>query len=143
MFGLPVIVVLGAVFIGFSIPVLWWSVAAEDPRHDVRDRLRVAGTTDLRRVVLSQGAHERMLAPGVQTLARWARAISPIGLVDRLDRKITLAGIAHKWPLERVLGTKLILGVGFGLIVAVRWICLLYTSPSPRDATLSRMPSSA
>ena len=26
---------------------------------------------------------------------------------------------------------------------AWRWICLLYTSPSPRDATLSRMPSSA
>ena len=24
-----------------------------------------------------------------------------------------------------------------------KWICLLYTSPSPRDATLSRMPSSA
>ena len=23
------------------------------------------------------------------------------------------------------------------------WCCLLYTSPSPRDATLSRMPSSA
>ena len=27
--------------------------------------------------------------------------------------------------------------------VAHNWICLLYTSPSPRDATLSRMPSSA
>ena len=26
---------------------------------------------------------------------------------------------------------------------AVRQLCLLYTSPSPRDATLSRMPSSA
>ena len=25
----------------------------------------------------------------------------------------------------------------------VIWACLLYTSPSPRDATLSRMPSSA
>ena len=25
----------------------------------------------------------------------------------------------------------------------LRWFCLLYTSPSPRDATLSRMPSSA
>ena len=24
-----------------------------------------------------------------------------------------------------------------------KWSCLLYTSPSPRDATLSRMPSSA
>ena len=26
---------------------------------------------------------------------------------------------------------------------AIDYICLLYTSPSPRDATLSRMPSSA
>ena len=27
--------------------------------------------------------------------------------------------------------------------VDLRFTCLLYTSPSPRDATLSRMPSSA
>ena len=26
---------------------------------------------------------------------------------------------------------------------AIAWICLLYTSPSPRDGLLSRMPSSA
>ena len=26
---------------------------------------------------------------------------------------------------------------------AMPFVCLLYTSPSPRDATLSRMPSSA
>ena len=26
---------------------------------------------------------------------------------------------------------------------AMSYVCLLYTSPSPRDATLSRMPSSA
>ena len=32
-----------------------------------------------------------------------------------------------------------------GQRILIRWdfICLLYTSPSPRDATLSRMPSSA
>ena len=30
-----------------------------------------------------------------------------------------------------------------GFFVAGNMICLLYTSPSPRDATLSRMPSSA
>ena len=28
-------------------------------------------------------------------------------------------------------------------VVNTHWHCLLYTSPSPRDATLSRMPSSA
>ena len=31
----------------------------------------------------------------------------------------------------------------FGRIAGQLKICLLYTSPSPRDATLSRMPSSA
>ena len=31
----------------------------------------------------------------------------------------------------------------FGLGAARLWICLLYTSPSPRDRTRSRMPSSA
>ena len=30
-----------------------------------------------------------------------------------------------------------------GPAMAKGWSCLLYTSPSPRDATLSRMPSSA
>ena len=30
-----------------------------------------------------------------------------------------------------------------GIVITVINICLLYTSPSPRDATLSRMPSSA
>ena len=30
-----------------------------------------------------------------------------------------------------------------GMSAALGNICLLYTSPSPRDATLSRMPSSA
>ena len=30
-----------------------------------------------------------------------------------------------------------------GFLLHKNWFCLLYTSPSPRDATLSRMPSSA
>ena len=30
-----------------------------------------------------------------------------------------------------------------GLVTENNQVCLLYTSPSPRDATLSRMPSSA
>ena len=32
---------------------------------------------------------------------------------------------------------------GWDRLTAGVWLCLLYTSPSPRDATLSRMPSSA
>ena len=32
---------------------------------------------------------------------------------------------------------------GLALLYVLSPVCLLYTSPSPRDATLSRMPSSA
>ena len=39
------------------------------------------------------------------------------------------------------LGYELEMRTSLG--VALLFICLLYTSPSPRDATLSRMPSSA
>ena len=44
--------------------------------------------------------------------------------------------------LENVGATEIIEG-DKGLIVKTGDGCLLYTSPSPRDATLSRMPSSA
>ena len=43
--------------------------------------------------------------------------------------------------------SAVITGLGLGLARNIGWVpyktCLLYTSPSPRDATLSRMPSSA
>ena len=53
----------------------------------------------------------------------------------------------HFYPLEEVF--QLIKDTATakfdeGVDVAINLgICLLYTSPSPRDATLSRMPSSA
>ena len=54
------------------------------------------------------------------------RAINPeFGTMDDFKRMLTKA---HE----------------LGMRVIIDWVpCLLYTSPSPRDATLSRMPSSA
>ena len=43
---------------------------------------------------------------------------------------------AHALGLDTVLSNRF-------EVVDGRFTCLLYTSPSPRDATLSRMPSSA
>ena len=46
---------------------------------------------------------------------------------------------AKRWKdLREALGAKAMIAGA-----AMVQICLLYTSPSPRDATLSRMPSSA
>ena len=52
------------------------------------------------------------------------------------------------FPLAYILGDVLTEVYGFRAARAVIWLgfacnCLLYTSPSPRDGLLSRMPSSA
>ena len=36
-----------------------------------------------------------------------------------------------------------VIGTAFSVLMRMELICLLYTSPSPRDRTRSRMPSSA
>ena len=48
-------------------------------------------------------------------------------------------------PYKNLLSDKLLNGVNQVWVTDITYykICLLYTSPSPRDATLSRMPSSA
>jgi tight adherence protein C len=119
MFGLPLMVLFAAACAGLSIPMMWWSVAAPDTRDGVRDRLRV--DNDLRELVLANSGGERLIKPGMARLAGIGRAMSPVGMVDRLDRKIVLAGMSRQWPLDRVLGTKLVLGVGFALIMLMQW----------------------
>ena len=44
---------------------------------------------------------------------------------------------------KRIFNLKMWLGQMFWTKERHHYYCLLYTSPSPRDATLSRMPSSA
>ena len=50
--------------------------------------------------------------------------------------------IVHCWFIVwfRLFRISLALSM---LFLVLSYVCLLYTSPSPRDATLSRMPSSA
>ena len=52
-----------------------------------------------------------------------------------------LASLANSLEIT-LLGCGPVL-IGLAAAIALPGICLLYTSPSPRDATLSRMPSSA
>ena len=62
----------------------------------------------------------------------------------QLDKKKTIFYRLKRTPLEIVNRIFFFFFIGsflFSLFLA--YSCLLYTSPSPRDATLSRMPSSA
>ena len=78
--------------------------------------------------------------PGLGGLARIAvQNVGPAPLqIDEVElRGTTLAGEASEGPVEFVWENDEALPRPLTLA------CLLYTSPSPRDATLSRMPSSA
>ena len=55
-----------------------------------------------------------------------------------LDKGKVTAGITGIYVVSAFAGGFLI-----GKLQKVRKFCLLYTSPSPRDRSLSRMPSSA
>ena len=55
---------------------------------------------------------------------------------EGISAKLVLKDLAQS--CKAPLGEGFLSSVGYLL-----WICLLYTSPSPRDDELSRMPSSA
>ena len=58
-----------------------------------------------------------------------------------VERNILIIAEASKHIPEPVKSD--VTSVNWSNIVGMRNICLLYTSPSPRDGLLSRMPSSA
>ena len=72
-----------------------------------------------------------------QTLARMLNV--PFAIADATA--LTEAGYVGE-DVENIL-LKLLQAAEYDVKKAETGICLLYTSPSPRDATLSRMPSSA
>ena len=79
--------------------------------------------------------------------------------IDRYSRQIILKKVGVVGQKKLLKSSVLIVGAGgLGSPIAIYLtalgigkigivdkdnVCLLYTSPSPRDATLSRMPSSA
>ena len=97
--------------------------------------------------------------PGYQAVSMIMAGLASIGLVDdrwgipsgiRLVTYLA-AGIALPWLLfaDALIHFALLLGLGVGVAWCINLVnfmdgaCLLYTSPSPRDLSTSRMPSSA
>ena len=74
--------------------------------------------------------------------ARWNLLIIIVAIVCLLLPKILVGIKVYKSMFIDILETISYLNI-LMFCIAKLFTCLLYTSPSPRDATLSRMPSSA
>lgn len=118
---MSITVILAAAAVAASIPLLWWSVAGTRTGTRSVDRSVLmggggGGTVDLRTAVLQRSATERTVKPLAGALARLARRLTPVGWIESLDRRITLAGRPAAWPMERVLIAKVVLGLAaFGV----------------------------
>jgi tight adherence protein C len=115
---MPIVVILAAASVAVSLPSLWWSVAGARGTKTI-DRSVLAGASgpvDLRAASLQRSAHERAVQPMLGSAARFARRLTPVGWIESLERRITLAGRPEAWPIERVLIAKVLLGAAaFGV----------------------------
>ena len=103
-----------------------------DARDEARLRAAVEALPLPRRVTAIAGdvadaAHRRALAGAVEEHGR----------LDLLVNNASVLGPSPRPPLQALPPEDL------ARILQVDAVCLLYTSPSPRDGLLSRMPSSA
>jgi tight adherence protein C len=113
---------LGVFLIVGAGAMAWWAVSGiRMPTAAVKQNLTATtptGTVDLRSLELSRSASDRVLRPATNRLAEWARRFTPQGWIDSVDKRVKLAGATDTWPPDRVLSTKMTLGI-VGLVLGV------------------------
>lgn len=116
---MPITVIVAAAAVAASVPLLWWALAGARPAPTTVPLEVLAGRNrplDLRAAALQRSAHERAVKPLAGWLSRFVRRLTPFAWIESLDHRITLAGRPARWPIERVLIAKLVLGAAmFGL----------------------------
>ena len=122
---MPVYVYAAAVMVSAAVIVLVLSLHnARTPGQLVRRNLSNAagGTVDLRTVMLERTTRERVVKPTASRIAAMARHLTPRGMLTTLEGRINLAGVSDRWPLERVLAAKLLLGATGAFVGVVRFL---------------------
>ena len=82
-----------------------------------------------------------MVSPGILLVDKPA-GLTSHDVVARTRRALGTRKVGHAGTLDPMATGLLVIGVE-GATRLLTYICLLYTSPSPRDLSTSRMPSSA
>ncbi|MGH2749418.1 MAG: type II secretion system F family protein [Actinomycetota bacterium] len=84
---------------------------------------------------LARSFVERVITPVMEGLGRVMRRVTPLGMNDRIEQKLALAGSPARWDVERVVAFKLLGAVAAVVLAAFVW---LGSDASPvRTAVLS------
>ena len=110
--------ILGAAAVAATPALLWWALAGDRTAAVVSRNLTtgLGGAVDVRGAVLNRSARERAIEPAVQRWAARARRLTPAGRIERMERRLLLAGTPHEWTIERVLAAKLVLAISGGAL---------------------------
>ena len=118
---MPIYVLFAAFAVSVSIPILWWALAAGRRESAVVDGYAAMpeGTTDVRRLVLEQGAGGRIVVPAVKSFGKTLTKLTPVGWLSSLRHRLMLAGKhGDSYALERTLVLKFVLG-SLGLLLSI------------------------
>ena len=114
-------VIVGAAAVSGAAVSLWWTVAGDrrDRRRANRNlRAGLAPTTNLREHILAVPASQRAVLPLVERVITATRRLTPAGATDKLNRRISMAGMSSSWPVDRTLAAKVLLG-GLGALLSM------------------------
>ena len=97
------------------------------------------------KAVILAGGYGKRLRPYTETTPKPLLPVAGKGIIEWQIRWLKHYGIDEIVICAGYLKEKIIEQIGNGSRYGVKvgYVCLLYTSPSPRDLSTSRMPSSA
>ena len=125
------LVVAALAFVSASLMVFASSVAVAD-RWGVKRSLRSLDSYGVQSEVVSLSKRElarpfadRVIGPAMSRASRWARGVTPKGVLDHLSRQLMLAGSPRDMNLDRLLAIKVLGGaagtaMGIALAAVVR-----------------------
>jgi len=147
MGSLPFHVILAAVAIAFAVPLVIFSVGSSTA--GAFERRREAGEggidTDIGGFLLEGSAGERVLLPVLGSFFRAMRRITPVGVVEAMQRRVALAGLNVRPELVGLAKVALAAAAFFGVwtVTDDRFIALLagvagFITPDSLIASVAR-----
>jgi tight adherence protein C len=119
---MPIYVLIAALAVSASIPILWWTLASDRRSAVAADSASGFNgqSSDARGLVLKEGAGDRVVRPALKSVAATVTRVTPVGWVSSLRHNLTLGGhYSDTHALERALVFKFVLGVA-GILMA--WV---------------------